>query len=232
MKINLADIYVFEMPELHYFEHTCDIRHFALKESVKSQEAVLVKAKADFKQQLQDDEGLKGLDERDKGSYYDQMYSYEEETIRDLEQLQRNATCQIVFSSLEGQLTTLCEIVEKYINVKTPFRKVISDSDINRYWIFLNESVDGITDKNKRILKEINQRKKVRNKVTHKGGLVSQEKVDQYLTHKGLRATKQGEKYKLLIAHSDYLIELINDVREFFSELLIAIDQTYQSQKD
>jgi hypothetical protein len=232
MIINLSDIYVFEMPELHYFEHTCDIRHLALKESVKSQESVLIKAKADFKQQLQDDEGLKGLDERDKGSYYDQIYSYEEETIRDLEQLQRNATCQIIFSSFEGQLTTLCEIVEKYINVKTPLRNVKSDSDIIRYWKFLNESVVGITDKNIRLLKGIIQRKKVRNKITHKGGLVNQDKVDQYLTHKGLRATKQGEKYKLLIAHSDYLVELINDVKEFFSELLVAIDQTYQSQKD
>lgn len=229
--IKLADIYLFEMPELHYFEHTCDIRHFALKESIKSQEAVLVKSKADFKQQLQDDEGLKGLDERDKSSYYDQMYSYEEETIRELEQLQRNATCQIIFSLFEGQLTTLCEIVEKYIDVKTPMRLVDSDSDINRYWKFLNDSVDGITDKNKRILKRINQRKKVRNKITHKDGLVSQEMVDQYLTHKGLRVTKQGEKYKLLISHSDYLIELSNDVKDFFSELLVAIDKTYQSQK-
>jgi len=87
MEINLADVYSFEMPELHYFEHTCEIQHFALKKIVESNEQTLKDSKTKFKEQLDNDPGFEGLSERDKSSYYDQMYSYEEETIHNLEQL-------------------------------------------------------------------------------------------------------------------------------------------------
>lgn len=229
MEINLSDIYIYEMPDLSYFEYSCDISSFAIKDFIKNQEDNLKQVMEKFQKQIENDESFKGLDEQDKGSYYDQTYSLEEDTIVEMRRLQHYAIFQLIFANLESKMETICKIIDENWNLDIRLAKIKNKSNLDKFWIYLSDIAKIPTYTIRQKFDKILSLRFVRNKITHQNGEIRKEDIARIPKSDELILKENGEISQIQISNSEYLINLESEMRTFLDALLRLVDEKYQT---
>jgi|GEM_PF-2252774 len=218
--------------ELYVQEFEVQIAVDAMQMLIKNQENSWEEIKDQFKKKIEEDPILNSLEEEDRSSYYDQVYSMEVETIREIKRLQRNSVFLSIFAFFEGRLKAICENIKNENNISTKLSDIRKQGDIQKFWHFLT-TIYNINGSNvEPYLVPIEQHKFARNMIAHSEGYISTLQKGRVVLGTGLNIRSYtADIHQIEINNESFLSNLLIDISDFYKELFLAIDEKYKADK-
>lgn len=228
MNFSTSHIYLFQWTELSRIEFESRIGFQALRKLIKNQEESLINTRRGFQESVKYDEELEALPPEERGSYYSQIFEIEERLIDELERQQRYSSCQWIFAFFEGQLESLCNLIEKSFSFKIKLSDLNKHEHLMHYWNFINKVAEFDTQKSEPFFTPIKQHKFIRNGITHQNGFVAEKIKNSIANTTGINFSEFGGKYRINIIDSSYFIHLIEKMEMLLKNLFLLADKKYQ----
>lgn len=224
---DLSKVKEFEWGKLYWIEYEVETSLTSLKESIDFHEKLIKNKTLKLKESIKNDKYLNSDDEDQfKAQYYGQFYEHEEIAINNLKFVLRNSTLLSTFTILEGKLKELCELIEMEIHSKLKYSDLKSrDGDIGQFKMYLTKVFEMNLKKSAKLLQLIGIHKIIRNKVTHSLGKIEKENLKRVNKLEGIKIVSSQDTHQIFISSPDYLIDLINLIKDFFNRLLEDIDE-------
>jgi hypothetical protein len=230
MEFNFNNIPSYDWGDLHVVELQADLGYQALMEINIHQSSLIDQLTKEFEEKVKNDKNFEELEEQFHGSYYGSMYEWDEWLIYQISIRQAYATCLSIYSFLEGQLKSICELIQQEFDFKVKLNDLVNSEDINRYWLFLSKVYSIDLDPLDPYYTKIKQQKNIRNIIAHNEGYAKAEYRNKIINAPGLKIKELDNQLQILIT-TDYNLFLLKESKNLLDNLLLIVDKRYQQLK-
>lgn len=219
-------------PDLYYSQEEFDLIFFAERKIIENAEQFIQGLDNDLKLKVKTDKELqkKPSDEQEEAyqaQYYDHFYGHTELIINQVLQNQRKASVLSIFSLVEGNLRTLCHLVESEFNFEIKITDLGGSDDIQKYWVYLGKVYGLDTSKVEPYYTPIKQQKYFRNKIAHNTSKIDENKIQLVRQTPGLKVVSYGKNHLLTISKADYIEKLLTNSQAFFDNLIERMHERF-----
>ncbi|WP_165748443.1 hypothetical protein [Cellulophaga sp. Z1A5H] len=226
-KIDLNKIVFFEWQELYYLNEEINMELYSLRIYLKENQKLITGIQTILQEEIQNDKNIDPNWEH-FGSYFRHKYQYEEEINTTLMKTHRYSAFLSIMAITESKLLEICQLMEdkKTLSITLKDLPVGRDS-LGQYWRFLKNIVN--LDNLEKTYDKIKRFQKLRNRVAHNNGVISDKERKFIIATKGLELPKYGNQ--IIISEDSFLTNLLNDTENLFTQLLIFIDDFIKSKE-
>ncbi|UTW61684.1 hypothetical protein KFE98_16970 [bacterium SCSIO 12741] len=229
MKIDLSDIYLLTWGELTYFEFEVNLGVQSLWKFEQNLTSSLADSLSEFKQAIESDETLKAQEPEFEGQYFYQFYGQEEQILEELRNRQNHALTLSIYSFFEGQLRSMCGLIESSFDFKIKLKDLGSQEDLMLYWNYLTKVYEINPGTLEKFFTPIKQNKVIRNAIAHQGGVLNNNQYKKADKRKeiGLQFPVVHNGYSIEFVESRFFQFLLTQMDEFLKELILCVDKRY-----
>ena len=219
-KIDLNKVVLFEWQELYYLREEINLELSSLQIYLKENQNLISGIQSNLQEEIKNDENLDPNWEH-YGSYFQHKYQYEEEMNTTLMKIHRFSAFLSIMAVTESKLLEVCQLMEDKKTSKISLKDLpVGRDSLGQYWSFLKNIVN--LDSSQKVYDKIKRFQKLRNRVAHSNGVISDNERKFIVATNGLELPKYGNQ--IIISEDSFLTNLIDDAEDLFTQLLISIN--------
>lgn len=229
MMINLNSRFSFDWGHLSYMDYDISNSFIAIRKLNSNQEYSLSESKKELEEKIASIKDYnKDGEEEFIETYIHHLTHDDEIMIDEIQRLQRYSIVMSIFAFYEGQLKSVCTLIEEEFDFKIKIKDLNNyKGDLVKYWTYLDKVYGMETHALKSLFDPLIIQKKIRNIIVHHDGIVTQKIANELPKTDGISFKKSGEFLILQIEETIYVELLLSSIEVFFKELHKEIDKKY-----